>query len=242
MSGLITFLTTFLSCFVESVEALTIVLAVALTRGWRSAFAGVAVAAVILGLIVGIGGPALETIPIAVIQLVLGGIILVVGIRWLKKAVLRAAGQIPLRDEDAAFERTELRLNAATQRRMAFQLDREGVMTAFNAVLVEGIEVVMIVVAVGATQHQWTIGLAAATSAVGIVLVLGYIVHRPLSLVPDNWLKLAVGIMLSSLGTFWTVEGLRFEWPHGDLDLILLIAVYAAIAAAGAFGLRRKAA
>lgn len=223
-------LAAFLASLVEAVEALTVVLAVGHARGYRSALIGVAIALSVLLAIVGLGGPILTLIPLRAVQLVVGGLILLFGLRWLRKAILRAAGAIPLHDEDAAYARTEARFATASPTK---GFDAVAFGAAFQIVMIEGIEVVFIVLAVGAGGPGLLIPAAlGGLFAIVVVVLLGLVVHRPLSRVPENTLKLIVGIMLSGLGAAWVGEGLGIRWPMGEFALPALGVVFAIAAAA----------
>ncbi|SMF55808.1 Uncharacterized membrane protein [Tistlia consotensis] len=215
----------FLASLVEVVEAFTIVLAVATLRGWRPAALGTATALAVLGAIVLALGPLLGRVPLGLLQLVIGVLLLLFGIGWLRKAALRAAGVIPLHDEDAIFARETAELDAEARRRHASLAWLAG-LTAFKAVLLEGLEVVFIVVAVGAGRGLLLPAGAGALGACLLVLAVGAAVHRPLARVPENTLKFGVGVMLSSFGVFWTGEGLGAAWPGGDLALPLFALLF----------------
>ncbi len=226
----------FLASLVEFVEALTIVLAVGVTRGWRSALIGAAAATAVLAALVLAFGPALGRIPIGVLQLVVGILLVFFGLRWLRKAVLRYAGAIGLHDEAKIFAKQRDRL--AGERQGAARIDWIGFTTSFKAVLLEGLEVVFIVVALGATAGALVPASLGAALAGVVVIGAGLALHRPLAKVPENTLKAIVGVMLSAFGTFWTGEGLGIAWPGADLILLALVGGYAA-AAAIAFALAR---
>jgi Ca2+/H+ antiporter, TMEM165/GDT1 family len=226
-------LAAFLASTVEFVEALTIVLAVGIVRGWRSAFIGVGLSMLLLVALVVFFGPLLDAIPLHTLQLAIGVLLLLFGMRWLRKAILRAVGVIAKHDEDAAFIEEEQMLKAAgpipTQR-----TDVIAVITAFKAVVLEGVEVVFIVIAVGATGGQLIPASIGAALAGLFVILLGIALHRPLARVPENALKLTVGILLSSFGVFWVGEGLGFYWPAEDLSIlgiafIFLVASFALV-------------
>jgi Ca2+/H+ antiporter, TMEM165/GDT1 family len=221
----------FAASFVEAVEALTIVLAVGLARGWRPALTGAAAALAALALIVVALGPLMGAIPIRVLQGVVGVLLLMFGLRWLRKAILRAIGVIALHDEDAAFAR-ETRALAEAARREAKGLDWVAGATAFKAVLLEGIEVVFIVIAVGAARGLLALASAGALAACLLVTGIGAAIHRPLARVPENALKFVVGIMLSAFGLFWTGESLGVEWPGGDAAILALALMFLAVGAA----------
>jgi uncharacterized membrane protein len=212
-------LAAFLASFVEFVEALTIVLAVGVTRNWRSSLTGAAGGAVVLALLVAIVGPNLTAIPVRILQTAIGILLLVFGVRWLRKAILRAAGVLRLHDEDAIFARQTQRLVGG---------DALGFVTSFKAVFIEGIEVVFIVIAVGAAGRLLLPAAMGALAAGLVVLSIGLIVHKPLSRVPQNLLKLVVGILLTAFGIFWIGEGLGFRWFGGDWSILGLIAAVTA--------------
>ena len=218
----------FAASTVEIVEAFTIILAVASLRGWRPAIGGTAAALAVLGLIVLVLGPVLDRVPLEGLQLVIGVLLLLFGIGWLRKAALRAGGIIPLHDEAAIFARETAELSAEAQRHKTSQ-DWIAGLAAFKAVLLEGLEVVFIVIAVGAGRGLlWPATLGAA-AACAMVLAIGGIVHRPLSQVPENTLKFGVGVMLSSFGVFWTGEGLGIAWPGADLSLLAFAVLFLAV-------------
>jgi uncharacterized membrane protein len=215
----------FLASVVEIVEAFTIILAVATLRGWRPAVLGTVTALAVLAAIVLALGPLLDSVPLHALQLVIGVLLLLFGIGWLRKAALRAAGVIPLHDEDATFAAETAKLGEETLRRKT-SLDWIAGITAFKAVLLEGLEVVFIVIAVGVGRGLlWPASLG-ALAACALVLLVGAVVHRPLSRVPENALKFGVGVMLSAFGVFWTGEGLGIEWPGADLALFLFAALF----------------
>jgi uncharacterized membrane protein len=226
----------FLASLVEFVEALTIVLAVGATRGWRSAAGGAAAAALVLALTVLVFGPALGRVPLGVLQLVVGIALLFFGLRWLRKAVLRYAGRIALHDEASIYERRVTGLRDAPA--AASPLDWIGAGTAFNAVALEGLEVIFIVIAVGATAGALVPASVGAALAGLVVVVAGVALRAPLARVPENTLKFLVGVMLAAFGTFWTSEGFGFAWPGDDLALLALVAGYG-LAAGVAFALAR---
>jgi uncharacterized membrane protein len=211
----------FLACTVESVEALTIVLAVGTTRSWRAALTGVGAAVVALAALTAALGPALTSVPLQSLRLVVGGLLLVFGLQWLRKAVLRAGGSKALHDELAAYERERSAARGAGA--VGGGLDPYAFTIAFKGVLLEGLEVVFIVLTFGANQHR--IGLAAAAAGVAVLLVtvVGVTIHAPLQRVPENTLKFVVGVMLTSFGTFWGAEGAGAHWPGGDAALLALV-------------------
>jgi Ca2+/H+ antiporter, TMEM165/GDT1 family len=215
------------SC-VESVEALTIVLAAGTTRGWRSALEGSVAAIVVLAALVGVVGvPLVHYVPIDALRVVVGALLLVLGLSWLRKAILRASGHTAPHDEDAIFERTSASLRVGdrpTRRR-----DGTGFVVAFKGVFLEGMEVVLIVISLGSSQHDLGVAAAAAVGAVVVVATTGALVSRQLSEVPENAIKTVVGIMLTSFGLFWVGEGAGIRWPGSDLAIPVLIAVFALV-------------
>ena len=226
-------LSTFLASAVEWVEAFTIVLAVGLFRGWRAALTGTAIAAVALAAIVVALGAAVNSFPVADAQVVVGVFLLLFGLRWLHKAILRAAGLKALHDEAEEFE--------ATRAKLSTREHWVAVSTAFNGVLLEGVEVVLIVIALGGVGHR--VGAAVgAVVALATVLVLGVALRAPLTKVPENLLKASVGVMLSSFGTFFAGEGIGVDWWHSDVSILLLVALYAALFLVSAQLLRRPVA
>ena len=218
-------LAAFLASTVEVVEAFTIVLAVAMLRGWRPALSGTAAALAVLGGLVLAIGPLLERVPLHAMQLTIGLLLLLFGAGWLRKASLRAAGIIPLHDEGAIFDRESASLAAETA--SARSRDWIAGLAAFKAVLLEGLEVIFIVIAVGA-GHRGMLWPAAggAALACALVLLFGALIHKPLTRVPENTLKFAVGVMLSAYGAFWTGEGLGLDWPGQDAALIVLAVIF----------------
>ena len=224
----------FLASAVEMVEALTIVLAVGVTRGWRSALEGVGVAlAVLAALVILVGPPLVRYVPLSTLRLVVGGLLLVFGLQWLRKAVLRAAGLKAKHDEDAIFAREVAALSAGGEaegpagRRAR---DATAFTVAFKGVFLEGLEVVVVVITLGSTSHRLGLAAVAAGAAVVVVGVVGLAVARQLSSVPENALKMGVGLMLVSFGTFWAGEGVGVHWPGSDLAVPVLVAVYGALA------------
>lgn len=213
----------FLACAVEMVEALTIVFAVGHTRGWRSAFEGIVAALAVLSALVAAFGPALVHVPLTWLRLIVGGVLLIFGMQWLRKAVLRSTGLKAKHDEDEIYLETVAELRAAGQ---PVGRDRVAFVMAFKGVFLEGLEVVVTVLTLGTSAHR--LGLAATTAAVALVLVaiVGALVAKQLSSVPENAMKMSVGVMLVSYGTFWVGEGLKVKWPGGDTMLIGLVGLY----------------
>ncbi len=211
----------FLACAVESVEALTIVLAVGTTRSWRAALAGVGGAVVVLAALTAALGPALTALPLSALRVAVGGLLLIFGLQWLRKAVLRAGGSKAQRDELENYDRE--RAAACGAGAVGTGLDPYAFTIAFKGVLLEGLEVVFIVLTFGANQHR--VGLAAAAAGVAVLMVAaaGLAIHAPLQRVPENALKFAVGVMLTSFGTFWGAEGAGAHWPGGDAALLAIV-------------------
>jgi Ca2+/H+ antiporter, TMEM165/GDT1 family len=232
-------LAAFLASLVEFVEALTIVLAVGTVRGWRPALIGTAAGAAFLTLLVLGFGPALARVPITTLQLVVGILLLLFGMRWLRKAILRSAGVIGLHDESAIYAEE----TAALQRGIGAPGTRSGldgiaVATAFKAVTLEGLEVIFIVIAAGAGGLLLPASLGAAVAG-GLVILVGLAVRRPLARVPENTLKFGVGLLLSAFGVFWIGEGIGVPWPGEDLALFALLGGFMAVAALAVAAARR---
>lgn len=232
-------LAAFLASLVEFVEALTIVLAVGIVRGWRPALIGTAAGVMLLAVMTILLGPLLGQIRIEILQLTIGFLLLLFGMRWLRKAILRAAGIIPLHDEIAAFTLEVAQLRAAGPV-ATLMLDPVAVVTTFKAVVLEGTEVVFIVIAVGAAGNMLVPAGVGAAAAGVLVIALGIFLHRPLARVPENGLKFAVGIIISGFGIFWIGEGLGFEWPGHDLALVAMFALLL-LASLSAVQLARRA-
>jgi uncharacterized membrane protein len=228
----------FLSSLVEAVEALTIVLAVGTVRGWRPAGLGTLAGLIVLVLIVLALGPLLDRVPLDLLQLAIGILLLLFGMRWLRKAILRAAGIIARHDETLAYasETAQLRAQASPLRA---QLDWVAALASFKAVLLEGLEVVFIVIAVGAGRGLIVPASLGAIAACLLVAAAGLAVHRPLTRVPENTLKFAVGVMLSAFGVFWIGEGLGVAWPGADLAIVAFAGLFLAVGLAGV-GLARQ--
>ena len=221
--------TAFLGSLVEAVEALTIVLAVASVRGWRPAGIGAIAGLVLLVFIVVALGPALDRIPLHLLQLVIGVLLLLFGLRWLRKAILRAAGVIAPHDEAIAFA-TEMKELRDRARRHETRLDWLAGLASFKAVVLEGLEVAFIVIAVGAGRGLLGAASLGALAACLIVVALGFFVHRPLTRVPENTLKFAVGVLLSAFGVFWIGEGLGVPWPGKDFAIPVFATLFLMVA------------
>ena len=225
-STIVLVIAVFGASLVEMVEALTIVVAAGVSRGWRSALLGAGAAALVLGvLVLAVGVPLLRYVPIDTLRVIVGALLLVLGLGWLRKAILRASGHKALHDEDEIYAETVAELDedpAAPHR----GYDGVGFAVAFKGVFLEGTEVVLIVISLGAAQHR--LGLAAVAAAVALVIVagIGVLVTRQLSEVPENTIKTAVGIMLSSFGIFWVGEGAGINWPGSDLAIPVLVGFF----------------
>jgi len=236
--AILLFIAVFVACGVESVEAVTIVLAAGLTRGWRSALAGVGVAVVVLAATVAVLGPALTVLPINVLRLVVGGLLLIFGLQWLRKAILRASGFQALHDEDAIFAAELAAARAAGREPRG--IDGYGFTVSFKGVLLEGLEVAFIVVTFGSNEHNVALAALAAGAAVVLVVAAGIAVRAPLSRVPENTLKFAVGVMLTAFGTFWGAEGAGAHWPAGDVAILALVAFTLASSVVFVVAMRRR--
>jgi uncharacterized membrane protein len=212
-------LSTFLACGVEMVEALTIVLASGVARGWRSSLAGLGAATIVLAILVVALGPALTHIPLQALRLVVGALLLVFGLQWLRKAILRASGYKALHDEDAIFARELAEAQSAEHVERA-GIDWYGFTLSFKGVLLEGLEVVFIVLTFGSAQGSIPLAAAGAAAALVLVAGVGIAVRAPLARVPENTLKFAVGVMLTTFGIFWSAEGAGAEWPGGDAAIL----------------------
>ncbi len=228
----------FIACMVESVEAMTIVLAVGATRSWHSAIIGVGAAVLALAVVTAALGPALTALPLNVLRAVVGALLLIFGLQWLRKAILRASGLKPLHDEDVAFARqTELAYEAGPQ---ADGFDGYSFLVSFKGSFLEGLEVVFIVLTFGANQNNVPLAAAAAGAAVLLVVCIGAALRAPLARVPENTLKFVVGVMLTSFGMFWGGEGAHADWPGGDGALLMIIPAVALFAAVNVYLLRRS--
>jgi uncharacterized membrane protein len=233
------FLAVFAACIVESVEALTIVLAVGLTRGWDATLRGVFAGLAVLVVVVAALGPALTVIPINTLRLVVGGLLLVFGLGWLRKAILRASGFKDLHDEAAIYER-ELRAAQDGQGAAVPWIgDSYAFALAFKGVLLEGLEVAFIVLTFGANQHNIPLAAIGAGAAIVLVVVVGLAVRSPLARVPENTLKFGVGVLLTAFGIFWGVEGAGGSWPGSDASLPVLVGLVLAVAALATTWMRR---
>jgi len=228
----------FLASLVEVVEAFTLVLAAATLSGWRPAMLGCGLGLGLLAVLVLLLGSLFAEVPIRPLQLAIGLLLLLFGMRWLRKAVLRAAGIIALHDEERAFAAERAQLQREAQRHDAVRF--LAALAVFKATLLEGSEVVIVVVAVGGARGQLLAASLGALAACAIVLAIGVIVHKPLSRVPENALKFGVGVLLSAFGVYWTGAGLGITWPGEDLASIAFAALFLATGLALATTLRRS--
>jgi uncharacterized membrane protein len=241
LSGLLLISASFLASAVEMVEAMTIVLAVGITRGWRSTLIGAVCALVALGVLVAALGPSLvRYVPIQVLQVVVGTLLLIFGMQWMRKAVQRGAGLKAQHDEDLIFETEVSELVAAPTARTG-ALDWTGFVVSFKGVFLEGLEVAFIVLTFGANSQRFDLAAAGALGAFLLVGGVGLAVHRPLSRVPENTIKFAVGFILMAFGTFWGGEGVGLEWALGDLMIPILAGLYAITGFLLIAALRRRA-
>jgi uncharacterized membrane protein len=234
------FVAVFLACLVEAVEALTIVLAAGAGRDWRSAITGAGSALAVLVLIVAALGPALTAIPLGGLRLVVGGLLLIFGLQWLRKAILRASGLKALHDETAIYRAELAAARAAPTVSKSMITDWYSFTLSFKGVLLEGLEVAFIALTFGANQHNIPLAAAAAVAAVVIVTGTGVAVRAPLARVPENTIKFAVGVMLTSFGVFWGAEGAGASWPGGDTALLVVVPGVALVALTLVAALRPK--
>lgn len=226
MSSTVLVLAVFLASSVEMVEALTIVLAAGTSRSWRSALEGSAVGILVLGVLVLALGPALiKYVPLGSLRLVIGALLLVFGLQWLRKAILRSSGLKAMHNEDEIFSAEVAKLSAIPK--SSSNRDSTSFVVAFKGVFLEGLEVVIIVLTLGISNHKLTLAAISALSAVVIVAIIGAIVSKQLSKVPENAMKMGVGLMLVSFGSFWSGEGLGVKWPLADGSIPLLVLIYA---------------
>ena len=222
-SAILVLLGAFLASAVEFVEALTIVLGVGIVRGWRSTLIGVGAATILLGVLIAALGPALSVIPIGTLRLIVGALLLAFGMQWLRKAILRSSGYKPLHDEDAAFRRQrEEAARAGDEQRAG--LDWYSFTVSFKGVLLEGLEVVFIVISFGSAQGRLGLAAAGAAAALVLVVVAGVLARGPLERVPENTIKFAVGLLLTSFGCFWGAEGAGVHWPGDEVSLLGVVA------------------
>ena len=240
MNALPLILTVFVACAVEAVEALTIVLATGITREWRSTLQGMAAALVTLAVITAAVGPAVSSLPLSGLRLVVGALLAVFGLQWLRKAVLRATGYKALHDEASAYLKEVAAAEAAAKEAKRGVSDWYSFTLAFKGVLLEGLEVVFIVITFGTNQQNIGAAVIGAAAAIVVVTLTGIAVRAPLTKVPENWMKFAVGVMLTSFGTFWGAEGAGVAWPGNDAALLAGVPVVALVAGACIVWLRSR--
>ena len=236
------FASVFLACAVEAVEATTIVLAAGTARNWRSALTGVAAGLVVLGVVIAALGPGVSAIPLHYLRLLVGGLLLVFGLQWLRKAVLRASGHKALHDEAEIYSRQIAAAAAAGEQKRGFVEDWYAFTLSFKGVVLEGLEVAFIALTFGSNQRDIPLAAIAAVAAVLVVCVAGFAVRAPLARVPENTLKFVVGVMLTSFGMFWGAEGAGARWPGSDASLLVLAPVVATYALGLVAILRRSGA
>jgi uncharacterized membrane protein len=234
------FLAVFLACTVEAVEAVTIVLAAGTTRNWRSALYGVGAGLVVLAAIIAVLGPAVTAIPLHWLRLFVGGLLLVFGLQWLRKSILRASGYKALHDETEIFQKQVAQARDATPIRRGAVQDWYSFTLSFKGVVLEGLEVVFIALTFGSNQHDVPLAAIAAGAAVMVVAAAGILVRAPLARVPENNMKFVVGVMLTGFGIFWGAEGAGAVWPGSDAALLVLVPAIAVLAVAMAALLRRQ--
>jgi uncharacterized membrane protein len=230
VNGSALFLAVFLACAVEAVEATTIVLAAGTAREWRSALIGVGSGLLVLAAIVAALGSAISKIPLGGLRLVVGGLLLVFGLQWLRKAVLRAGGYHALHDEDEIYRRNLTAARSAPAQRYGAVSDWYAFTLSFKGVVLEGLEVAFIVLTFGTNQHDLPLAIAAATVAVALVAIAGLAIRTPLARVPENTMKFVVGTMLTAFGIFWGAEGAGVRWSRSDAALVALVPAIATFA------------
>jgi uncharacterized membrane protein len=233
------FIAVFLACAVEAVEATTIVLAAGTARDWRSANVGVLAGLALLAVITAVLGPAVSALPLGALRLVVGAFLLVFGLQWLRKAILRASGHKSLHDEDEIYARQISAAQSAPRREAGLVTDLYAFTLSFKGVLLEGLEVVFIVLTFGSNAHRIPLAALAALIAVVLVALAGVAIRAPLSRVPENTMKFAVGVLLTSFGAFWGAEGAGATWPGSDAALLVIVPGIAVFALALAAALRR---
>jgi uncharacterized membrane protein len=240
MSGGALFLAVFLACTVEAVEATTIVLAAGTARDWKSALYGLLAALVTLAVLIGALGPAISAVPLHALRLVVGGLLLVFGLQWLRKAILRASGYKALHDEEQIYADELAAAEAAPRERRGAVTDWYAFTLAFKGVVLEGLEVVFIALTFGANDHNLPLASLAAGAAVIVVALAGIAVRAPLARVPENSMKFVVGVMLTAFGTFWGAEGAGAHWPGSDAALPVVVGAVAVFAVVLVAALRRS--
>jgi uncharacterized membrane protein len=226
------FITVFLACLVEAVEALTIILAAGTARDWRSAITGAVAGLLVLVVVVAALGPAIAVIPLDALRLFVGGLLLVFGLQWLRKAILRASGHKALHDETLAYQSTVAEAEGAPVSGRAMVADWYAFTLSFKGVMLEGLEVAFIALTFGANQGRIPLAVLAAAAAVVLVAIAGVAIRAPLARVPENGMKFAVGVMLTAFGIFWGAEGAGAQWPGEDIALLVLIPAIALYALA----------
>jgi uncharacterized membrane protein len=235
------FITVFLACLVEAVEALTIILAAGTARDWRSAITGALAGLFILVVVMAALGPAISAIPLNGLRLFVGGLLLTFGLQWLRKAVLRASGHKAMHDETLAYQSTIAEAQAAPTAGRAMVTDWYAFTLSFKGVVLEGVEVAFIALTFGANQGNIPLAVLAAAAAIALVAIAGFAVRAPLARVPENAMKFAVGVMLTAFGIFWGAEGAGVHWPGEDIALLVLIPAVALYALALVALFRRRA-
>jgi uncharacterized membrane protein len=240
MSSSALFIAVFLACIVEAVEATTIVLAAGTARDWRSALTGVAAGLGLLAVIVAALGPAVSALPLGGLRLAIGGILLIFGLQWIRKAVLRASGHKDLHDEAKIFQKELAAAQAAVRESRHGVSDWYAFTLSFKGVVLEGLEVVFIALTFGSNQHDIPLAAIAAVAAVVIVVAAGVAIRAPLARVPENSMKFVVGVMLTGFGTFWGAEGAHAHWPGSDAALLVLIPAIAVFSLLIVVYLRRQ--
>jgi uncharacterized membrane protein len=242
MSAWVLFATVFVACAVEAVEALTIVLAAGTSRHWGSALQGTGAALVVLAATVGVLGPTVGLIPLGPLRLLVGALLLIFGLQWLRKAVLRASGHKALHDEEARYAKQVAAAEAAGDGGRGIVHDWYAFTLSFKGVVLEGLEVAFIVVTFGTNQRDVPVAVLGAVAAVVVVAGVGVAVRAPLARVPENTMKFAVGTMLTAFGVFWSTEGTGADWPGADAALLVIVPAVAALAAGYVALLRRTGA
>jgi uncharacterized membrane protein len=241
VNGSALFVTVFMACLVEAVEALTIILAAGTARDWRSAITGALAGVLVLVVAIAALGPAVSAIPLDGLRLFVGGLLLVFGLQWLRKAILRASGFKALHDETLAYQTTLADAELAPKGRRVFVDDWYAFTLSFKGVVLEGMEVAFIALTFGANQRSIPLAALAAAAAVLLVAVVGFAVRAPLSRVPENSMKFVVGVMLTAFGIFWGAEGAGAHWPGDDIALLVLIPAIALYALALVAVFKRRA-
>jgi uncharacterized membrane protein len=241
-AGIALFASVFLACAVEAVEATTIVLAAGTARDWRSATSGMAAGLAVLAVLTAALGPAVTRLPLSGLRLFVGALLLVFGLQWLRKAILRASGHKDLHDEDAIYRKQLAAAQAAPARRFGLVPDAYAFTLSFKGVLLEGLEVVFIALTFGSNARDVPLAAIAAVAAVVVVGLAGIAIRAPLARVPENTLKFVVGIMLTAFGTFWGTEGAGAHWPGSDAALLVIVPAIGGFALALVAVLRRSGA